>query len=540
MYPKNNFIRLSGILLTVIAVSLVFNALLSAQVQIQASASKSLAQPTGKRVVVLNITGNTLATRPELYGHNMTANDWHGTLNNNRPPILWDTAANRPDPAWTPLTHAWPLRVMRYHSGNFYPWRDAFGPVSERKIIKDEYRRTLRPDAGLQEFLRWLETLPDPRPEPILIASPFRPVQELADLVAYCNATTGPMADLRAAHGHPAPYNVRYWELGNETDWINRDDLDVTRAETEREKKSKLLPAEYIARCRERIHAMRAIDPTIKLLAHAQTAPWPSTNPHWRDWHREVIRDLGDTIDAITIHPYYDGHSVPYVLASIDALIADIRELQPSRRNITVAVTEHSRWVNYKNLDERPQSWGLQGAISAGDFLLRAMARPEISSANYWCYLHRGPWRVLNADWDQGTTHKFGTGAFMLYQLLNDSLLPRYELLTPEPPGASRARSNAYPYQVTTAHFSDVATGAHALVAVNRSATEPVILLIENIPPPASGKLTFSLVTGNSLQSTNVPATPDAVTLQTRAIDARSDAPLRLELPPRCVASWRW
>ncbi|MDR1279318.1 MAG: hypothetical protein LBK99_00660, partial [Opitutaceae bacterium] len=323
MYPENNNTRLSANLFDAMAISLLLIAPLLAQSPTLASASLPTSLPvsapaTGKRVIALDTTGKTIATRPELYGHNIPFFDWHGLLddNRNRPPILWDAPTRRPDPAWDTLTHAWPLRVMRYHSGNSYPWRDAVGPLSGRKIIKDEYRRPLRADAGLQEFFQWLESLPA-HPEVILIASPFRPVQELADLVAWCNATTGPMADLRAAHGHPAPYNVKYWELGNETDWISRDDLDLTRAETEREKKKKLHPSEYVARCRESIAAMRCIDPTITLVAHAQTAPWPSGNPRWRDWHREVIRGLGDTIDAIAIHPYYDGHSVPYVLASI-------------------------------------------------------------------------------------------------------------------------------------------------------------------------------------------------------------------------------
>lgn len=393
----------------------------------------------------------------------------------------------------------------------------------------------------MQEFLLWRESLAtngNEAPEVVLIASPFRPVEELADLVAYCNATTSPMAELRAAHGHPEPYNVRYWELGNETDWVHRDDLDITRAETERELKNKLLPAEYVALCRERALAMRAVDPTIQLIAHAQTAPWPSSNPNWRQWHREVISGMGDLIDAIAIHSYYDGYNVPYVLASVDAVIEDIRELQPQGRDITVAITEHARWVNYNNLAERPQSWGLQGAISAGDFLLRVMDRPEVSMANYWCYLHRGPWRVLNADWEDGAQNKFGTGAYMLFGLLNAALLPQFELLTPEPPNA--ARGKGYPYQVTAARFSDPASGANSVVAINRSADTAATLLIDNLPAPASGKAVFSIVTADSLTDTNVPETPEAVTLQTETVDLPAGQPLQLQVPARSIVSWRW
>ena len=48
-----------------------------------------------------------------------------------------------------------------------------------------------------------------------------------ADWVAYCNlpAGTHPMADLRAAHGFPEPFGVKYWELDNEVfRWFEAED----------------------------------------------------------------------------------------------------------------------------------------------------------------------------------------------------------------------------------------------------------------------------------------------------------------------------
>ena len=41
---------------------------------------------------------------------------------------------------------------------------------------------------------------------------------ELADWVEYCNYPGGSaLADLRALHGHPQPFKVRYWGIGNES-----------------------------------------------------------------------------------------------------------------------------------------------------------------------------------------------------------------------------------------------------------------------------------------------------------------------------------
>lgn len=39
---------------------------------------------------------------------------------------------------------------------------------------------------------------------------------EAAAFVAYMTASSGPWAQMRARNGHPAPYNVPYWEVGNE------------------------------------------------------------------------------------------------------------------------------------------------------------------------------------------------------------------------------------------------------------------------------------------------------------------------------------
>lgn len=494
----------------------------------------------GGSLLTLSVTGRTLSTRVDLYGQNMTSIDWHGA--GRRGPILWDVAGDRPDPAWDALTHAYPLRVVRYHSGNVYPWRDAAGPVSERKPIVggESWKPVFKTGAGFPEFLRWLETLPQ-KPDASLIASPFTPVEDLADLVAYCNATEGPMAELRASHGHPVPYGVKYWELGNETDWTGREDLDIIRPDTEQELKKKLLVGEYIQRCLPRIAAMRAVDPSIKIFAHAQTSPWPASNPQWRSWHREVIRKLGAYIDGVVIHPYYDGYSVPYVLASIDALIADIKELQPAGRELTVVINEHARWVTPADRANWPQSGSLQGVISTADFLLRCMARPEVSMANYWCYLHQGPWTVLSADWAKGGGLKYGTAIHELFRLFNDTALPRFELLTPVGVD-SGASLNEYDYTVTAGLFTDVTTGRSALVAINRSDDKAVTLRLENPTVPKGATIRQSLITADSLRTYNDATKTDAVALRRSVFeaDAGGISPTEFVLPPRSVAAWQW
>lgn len=492
--------------------------------------------------------GGKVPARPNLYGHNMAGVDWHGTIDTGvkkgRAPSIWDVAGNRPDPVWTSLISAYPLRVVRFHTGNHYAWRNAVGRRENRRPVPpaEHWSRPYNPEAGLDEFFRWIEAQPVP-PEVSLIASPLLPAQEVADLVAYCNATSGPMARMRGANGHSAPYRVRYWELGNETDWANRKDLDVLRNESAEEKAGKLKPEEYVALCRKVIAAIRKADPDARILSHAQTAPWTISNPQWRAWHREVLREIGGELDGVVIHPYYDGYSVPYVLGSVDALIADIRQLKPLNRfgrPVTVVINEHARWIDPSNREKWQLSWSLHGAVSTGDFLLRAMARPEISAANYWCYIHKGPWRVLDRDWANPDSAPFGTAIHHLYKVLNDTLGSRYELLSPEP--ATSDTGQNYAYQVTAGLFSDPATGARSLVAVNRSADQSALILLKDLPAPKAEGSRRLLITAETLDSSNVVQSPDAVKLaETQAALVRNEqGALQFELPAKSVAAWSW
>ncbi len=75
-----------------------------------------------------------------------------------------------------------------------------------------------------------------------------RGAQEAANLVAYCNRVPGthPMADLRAKHGYPRPFGIRYWELDNEAyRWFE--------------------PQEYARAAVVYAKAMKAVDPRIQV-----------------------------------------------------------------------------------------------------------------------------------------------------------------------------------------------------------------------------------------------------------------------------------
>ncbi|MGA2623865.1 MAG: alpha-L-arabinofuranosidase C-terminal domain-containing protein [Bacteroidota bacterium] len=153
--------------------------------------------------------------------------------------------------------------------------------------------------AGLEEFVQLCRVV-DAEPL-ICVRLTGRIPKNAADEVEYFNGSPEtPMGMLRAANGHPAQYNVKFWQIGNE----------LEGDEYERE-----LPVF----CR----AMKAVDPTIKLLSS-----FPTPN---------IINTSGQYLDYVSPH-HYECED----LAGKESEIRTIEQWldSASRRNIKVAVTE--------------------------------------------------------------------------------------------------------------------------------------------------------------------------------------------------------
>jgi alpha-N-arabinofuranosidase len=109
--------------------------------------------------------------------------------------------------------------VYRFPGGNFvsaYEWRDGIGDPDRRPVVKDPVWRSLNSnDVGTDEFMtlcRLLEVEPY-----ITVNAGLGDAWSAAQLVEYANGSAAtPMGKQRAAHGHPEPYRVKFWGIGNE------------------------------------------------------------------------------------------------------------------------------------------------------------------------------------------------------------------------------------------------------------------------------------------------------------------------------------
>lgn len=109
---------------------------------------------------------------------------------------------------------------LRWPGGCFadtYHWKDGIGPKAERPTIVNVWWGgvTENNSFGTHDFLNMCEML---GAEPYLAANVGSgEVQELIDWVQYVNHDgISPMANLRRENGREAPWNVKYWGVGNE------------------------------------------------------------------------------------------------------------------------------------------------------------------------------------------------------------------------------------------------------------------------------------------------------------------------------------
>jgi len=197
--------------------------------------------------------------------------------------------------------------VYRWPGGNFvsgYEWRDAIGDPDKRPPIMDHVWHAVQPnDVGTDEFMTLCRLL-DVEAY-ITVNAGFGDEWSAAQLVEYVNgAATTPMGKLRAANGHPAPYGVRFWGVGNEPwgEW-QLGFMPVAQFELKHDMFAK---------------AMRKVDSSIKLIA-AGAMPDAMTGskqakrlngqivPDYLsagDWSGNLLAHCLDNIDMISEHFY--------------------------------------------------------------------------------------------------------------------------------------------------------------------------------------------------------------------------------------------
>jgi alpha-N-arabinofuranosidase len=180
---------------------------------------------------------------------------------------------------------------IRWPGGNVaqdYHWLWGVGPRDQRVTWTNlSWKNEPEPsDFGTDEFVAFARAVGAEPSITVNVEGRGATVEEAAAWVEYCNGpATSKYGAMRAANGHPDPFRVRLWEVGNEIwgDWVRGHSDAETYARN------------YIRYAK----AMRAVDPSIKLIA---------VGDNNMNWNRTVLRTAGDGIDYLAIHHYYGRH----------------------------------------------------------------------------------------------------------------------------------------------------------------------------------------------------------------------------------------
>lgn len=205
------------------------------------------------------------------------------------------------------------ITAIRYPGGNFvscYHWEDGIGDKKLRpKRPELAWKAIETNEFGTDEFMKWCQKAGI---EPILAVNlGTRGIEDAVHYLEYCNFREGTTySNKRKDNGHPAPYKVKTWCLGNEMDGMWQ--LGHKNAE------------DYGKLARETAKAMKILDPSIELVSCGSSLNTMETYP---EWEAVTLEETYEFVDYISLHQYFDGHekSMTEFLAQADEMNAYIR-----------------------------------------------------------------------------------------------------------------------------------------------------------------------------------------------------------------------
>lgn len=242
-----------------------------------------------------------------MFGQFLEKASWDNEIGGD---VLIDTATGQLIPQALAYLQAMNIPVIRFPGGtdaDYYPWYFLIDNAPGTNGLRSPYKAFCRDSAtvsdnrmGLDEFMQLCDTLGS---EPLLVVNMGEAflgrksletiASDAANFVAYCNRPvaanpakgTTDWAAIRALNGHPAPYRVKFWEVGNEP-WLWKGlSMDCTDS---------VMVERYLSMLEVVIDAMRAVDSTIVIIADGGI----------KGVNAKLKKRLGNKLDMVAFHPY--------------------------------------------------------------------------------------------------------------------------------------------------------------------------------------------------------------------------------------------
>jgi alpha-L-arabinofuranosidase len=251
------------------------------------------------------------------------------------------------------------MGVLRWPGGNFasnYHWTDGVGPKEGRpRRTELAWGGEESNRFGTDEFLAYCRYLgTDPY---LCLNMGTGTLEEALSWIEYCNgAGNTSWAARRRDNGHPEPYQVRYWALGNEM--YGKWQVGSMSAE------------EYVATATRWARAIRRLDPDAVLVSCG--------NNGWSDWDVTVINGLAQHVDLHSVHLYTGcdeywpnvlaPHQAERAIRGAGALIDRVAYVKKIAQPPRIAYDEWNVWFRTRDsaLEER---YNFSDALAVGTYL---------------------------------------------------------------------------------------------------------------------------------------------------------------------------
>ncbi|MGG4032399.1 alpha-L-arabinofuranosidase C-terminal domain-containing protein [Paenibacillus cisolokensis] len=438
-------------------------------------------------------------------------------------------------------------------AGNYisaYHFEYAIGPVLERpNMINEAWGGWTHKYFGTDEFLRFCR---DTDTEPLICVNAGTGTpEEAAAWVEYCNGGTDTeYGALRARNGHPEPYGVKYWEIGNEIygPWQH----------------GHCTAEQYAHRYNRFADAMKRVDPDIVLLACGDCNP---------EWNRTLLRISADKLDMLTLHIYHGSATVgitpdtskeeryPAVVAFPEvsrAIIGRTEELiagNPAYAHVKLAITEYNTMYYPNTIRQgRPMEHTLEAAVANAANLNEFIRQSHLVQIGSFSDLVNGwlggcirvgdgyadQYRGKTAGWSGRSRVVYGTPTFHVMKTYANRQIARVVPVSTNcgtyhwASGSRRYGAEPGPLPVldVTATLDE---SGHVLTifAVNRGLA-PVDAELRLGPFADAVEATVWELAGEDCETINSVFEPEAIVMRERRVDIAGDRPV-LALKPHSV-----
>jgi len=308
------------------------------------------------------------------------------------------------------------------------------------------------------------------------------PATLAADWVEYCNAPDNGInlrggmdwAKMRVMNGHPEPYNIKIWNIGNEP-WTGSEFGSSTTG-----------AHNYMAVASPIIDSMKSVDPNIQITI-------PAVGPPNSLWNTEIMNPLAPTpllgkIYGLSSHAFYDedASTMNPAPTQVLAVLSNLAGVAAGK-NLKIVAGDHASFAPSADPD-KAMRW--EGALATGDYLLGISQISNIELANFWIYGN------TMAVWHPIRKNANGTYTLMAAAQLYEALFPYFY-------------DQAFSCSIVNSTGGGAVPNTRVAAFQNEDQTKTSVIVIntslvnnnEIIPPALSG---FSIQTAKLLTASSI------------------------------------